>query len=420
MTRGEMNPYDNYCTQVDTAARFIPEEDWRYLELLKCPQRIYQFSLPVVMDSGELKIFAGFRVQHNDIRGPTKGGIRFHPRVDLDEVKALAAWMTMKTAILNLPYGGAKGGVAVNPKELTMRELELLSRRYSAAIAKFIGPEVDIPAPDVYTTPQIMAWMTDTYSMMMGKTITAAYTGKPMEFSGSHGRTEATARGLFLCTQYACEKLKKPIRGSVCAVQGYGNAGINSARFLSEAGSKVIAVSDTKGAIHNSKGLDWEAVLRHKETHDSRSVVDFPEAENISNEELLELGVDILVPAALENVITHENAPRITAPVISEAANGPVTPEADNILHENGRLVIPDILANAGGVAVSYYEWVQNRTGDHWSEKYIDERLQRWMKAAFETVWELKEQHGVEMRTAAGILAVSRIVDAYKVRGIWP
>jgi glutamate dehydrogenase/leucine dehydrogenase len=416
----ELNPFDSFCTQIDKAGKFIPEEDRKYLRLLKHPQRIFQFALPVVMDSGELRIFTGYRVQHSDIRGPTKGGIRFHPQVDLDEVMALAAWMTMKTAVLNIPYGGAKGGVRVNPKELSGRELEAISRRYSAAVAKFIGPEVDIPAPDVYTSPQIMAWMTDTYSMIAGKTETAAYTGKPMEFGGSHGRIEATARGLFLCTQYVCERLGKSILNARVAIQGFGNAGYISARFMAEAGAKVVAVSDSKGAIYNGDGLDWEAVLKHKQSTQHRTVAGFPGCESITGRDLLELDVDILVPAALENAITSENVARIRAPVVAEAANGPVTPEADAFLHRSGKTVIPDILANSGGVLVSYYEWVQNRNGDHWSEEYIDDRLQRWMKAAFDNVWQLKATHNVDMRTAAGILAVSRIVSAYKVRGIWP
>lgn len=420
MKTKEMNPFENFCTQIDNVSQYIDDENQKFLNILKHPRRIYQCSLPVIMDSGEMKIFAGYRVQHNDIRGPTKGGIRFHPQVNLDEVKALAAWMTMKTAILNLPYGGAKGGITVNPKELSLRELEVLSRRYASAITKFIGPDVDIPAPDVYTTPQIMAWMTDTYSMIVGRTITASFTGKPLEFGGSHGRTEATARGLFLCTQYACEKLKKSLNKLTCAVQGYGNAGVYSAKFMSEAGAKVIAVSDSSGAILNKAGLDWQAVLEHKQGSADHSVASYSDAEPISNEELLELDVDILIPAALENVITSENAQRIKAKIIPEAANGPITPDADLHLYGNDSLVIPDILANAGGVAVSYYEWVQNRNGDHWSEEYVDQRLQRWMKAAFEAVWELKEKHGVDMRTAAGILAINRIVNAYKVRGIWP
>jgi glutamate dehydrogenase/leucine dehydrogenase len=420
MNRTENNAFDNFCMQIENVAQFISPEERKYLDLLKHPQRIYQFSLPVVMDDGSLKIFIGYRVQHNDIRGPTKGGIRFHPQVDLDIVKALAAWMSMKTAVLNLPYGGAKGGIRVNPKQLSARELEILSRRYASAIAKFIGPEVDIPAPDVNTNPKIMAWMTDTYSMLAGKTVTASFTGKPLEFGGSHGRTEATARGLVLCTEYACKKLRKTLDKSTCAIQGYGNAGVYSAKYFSEAGAQIIAVSDSRGAIVDKSGLDWNAVYDHKQKSDERSVVGFPGTKEITNEELVELDVDILVPAALENVITSENASRVPASIIPEAANGPVTPEADEILDKNGKLVIPDILANAGGVAVSYYEWVQNRNGDHWSVESVDKKLQRWMEAAFNSVWPLKEQYEVNMRSAADILAVRRIVDAYRVRGIWP
>jgi glutamate dehydrogenase/leucine dehydrogenase len=326
----------------------------------------------------------------------------------------------MKNAVLNLPYGGAKGGITVNPKMLSSSELERLSRRYASAIAPIIGPEKDIPAPDVYTNPQIMAWMTDTYSMMKGRTIHGVFTGKPMEFGGSHGRMEATARGLFLCTQYACEKLGISLNKTRSAVQGFGNAGVYSHKFLQEAGSKVVGVSDSRGAIYKKNGLDWEEVLEHKRTSEEKSVVGFPNADSISNEQLIELDVDILVPAAMENVITSENAGRVKASVIPEAANGPCTPRADTILHRDGRVVIPDILANAGGVTVSYFEWVQNRNGDHWSEEFVEEKLQRWIKAAFESVWELKDEHNVEMRTAAGIIAITRIVNSYKVRGIWP
>jgi glutamate dehydrogenase/leucine dehydrogenase len=420
MNKTETNPFENFCVQIDRAGRHLPEEDRRYIALLKHPQRILQFSLPVLMDNGELRVFTGYRVQHSDIRGPTKGGIRFHPGVNLDEIKALAAWMTMKTAVVNIPYGGAKGGVQVDPKELSQRELESLSRRYAAAVAKFIGPEVDIPAPDVYTTPQIMAWMADTYSMMVGRTVTASYTGKPLDFGGSHGRNQSTARGLFLCIQQACEKLGRPLRGAKVAIQGFGNAGSFCAMFMAEAGAKVIALSDSKGALHDPKGLDWQAVLAHKEKSERRTLAGYPRAQAIGARELLELEADILIPAALENAVTSENASRIKAPLIAEAANGPVTPEADEILAKEGRIVIPDILANAGGVLVSYYEWVQNRNGDHWSEEQVDERLQRWMKAAFDNVWRLRTEHGVDLRTAADILAVSRIVNAYKARGIWP
>jgi len=321
---------------------------------------------------------------------------------------------------MNIPFGGAKGGIRINPKKLDIEELERLSRRYASAIAPLIGPEKDIPAPDVYTTPQIMAWMTDTYSMMKGGTISSVFTGKPLEFGGSHGRREATARGLFFCTLHACEKQNISISHTCSAIQGFGNAGMFSHKFLQEAGSRVIAVSDSKGAILNEKGLDWKEVSQFKMNNDNNSVIGFPKAETITNEELLELKVDILVPAALENAITSKNAEKIQALIIPEAANGPCTPEADIILHRNGKLIIPDILANAGGVTVSYFEWVQNRNGDHWSESVVDQKLQLWMKTAFQVVWDEKIKRGIDMRTAAYVIAVTRLVNGYKVRGIWP
>jgi glutamate dehydrogenase/leucine dehydrogenase len=416
----EMNPFQNFCTHLDHVKEYIDKSDYKYVELLKHPQQILEVSLPLKMDNGDINIYTGYRVQHCDIRGPTKGGIRFHPNVDLDEVKALAAWMSMKTAVMNIPFGGAKGGIRINPKKLDIDALERLSRRYASAIAPIIGPEKDIPAPDVYTTPQIMAWMTDTYSMMKGGTISSAFTGKPLEFGGSHGRNEATARGLFFCILHACKKLDISLSQTCSAIQGYGNAGMFSHKFIQEASSRVIAVSDSKGAILNKKGLDWKEVSQFKKNSDRNSVVGFPKAETITNEELLELKVDILVPAALENAITSKNAEKIHALIIPEAANGPCTPEADVILHRNGKLVIPDILANAGGVTVSYFEWVQNRNGDHWSEDIVDQKLQRWMKTAFQSVWDEKVKHNIDMRIAAYIIAVTRLVNGYKVRGIWP
>ena len=415
-----MNPFENFCTQLNNVKKYFPEKDHTYIEILKYPQRVVEVCLPLRMDDKTIKIYTGYRVQHSDIRGPTKGGIRFHPRVNLDEVKALAAWMTMKTAVMNLPFGGAKGGIAVNPAELSEGELERLSRRYATAIAPVIGPEKDIPAPDVYTNPKIMAWMTDTYSMMQGRTIHGVFTGKPMEFGGSHGRLEATARGLFLCITHACERLGVSINNTKAAIQGYGNAGAYSHKFLQEAGSCVIAVSDSKGAIMDEKGLDVQKVLDHKTKSQKRSVIGFPGSKTITNEQLLELNVDILVPAALENVVTSKNAKGIRASIVAEAANGPCTPEADDILHKKNIAVIPDILANAGGVTVSYFEWVQNRNGDHWSEEYVNEKLASWMKAAFDMVWKMKEENKIDMRTAAGIVAIKRLVKSYEFRGIWP
>ena len=415
-----MNPFENFCTQLNNVKKYFPEKDHTYIEILKYPQRVVEVCLPLRMDDKTIKIYTGYRVQHSDIRGPTKGGIRFHPRVNLDEVKALAAWMTMKTAVMNLPFGGAKGGIAVNPAELSEGELERLSRRYATAIAPVIGPEKDIPAPDVYTNPKIMAWMTDTYSMMQGRTIHGVFTGKPMEFGGSHGRLEATARGLFLCITHACERLGVSINNTKAAIQGYGNAGAYSHKFLQEAGSRVIAVSDSKGAIIDEKGLDVQKVLDHKTKSQKRSVIGFPGSKTITNEQLLELNVDILVPAALENVVTSKNAKGIRASIVAEAANGPCTPEADDILHKKNIAIIPDILANAGGVTVSYFEWVQNRNGDHWSEEYVNEKLASWMKAAFDMVWKMKEENKIDMRTAAGIVAIKRLVKSYEFRGIWP
>ncbi|KPJ88090.1 MAG: glutamate dehydrogenase [Spirochaetes bacterium DG_61] len=405
---------------MNNVKKYFPEKDHTYIEILKYPQRVVEVCLPLRMDDKTIKIYTGYRVQHSDIRGPTKGGIRFHPRVNLDEVKALAAWMTMKTAVMNLPFGGAKGGIAVNPAELSEGELERLSRRYATAIAPVIGPEKDIPAPDVYTNPKIMAWMTDTYSMMQGRTIHGVFTGKPMEFGGSHGRLEATARGLFLCITHACERLGVSINNTKAAIQGFGNAGAYSHKFLQEAGSRVIAVSDSKGAIIDEKGLDVQKVLDHKTKSQKRSVIGFPGSKTITNEQLLELNVDILVPAALENVVTSKNAKGIRASIVAEAANGPCTPEADDILHKKNIAIIPDILANAGGVTVSYFEWVQNRNGDHWSEEYVNEKLASWMKAAFDMVWKMKEENKIDMRTAAGIVAIKRLVKSYEFRGIWP
>ena len=415
-----MNPFENFCTQLNNVKKYFHEKDHTYIEILKYPQRVVEVCLPLRMDDKTIKIYTGYRVQHSDIRGPTKGGIRFHPRVNLDEVKALAAWMTMKTAVMNLPFGGAKGGIAVNPAELSEGELERLSRRYATAIAPVIGPEKDIPAPDVYTNPKIMAWMTDTYSMMQGRTIHGVFTGKPMEFGGSHGRLEATARGLFLCITHACERLGVSINNTKAAIQGFGNAGAYSHKFLQEAGSRVIAVSDSKGAIIDEKGLDVQKVLDHKTKSQKRSVIGFPGSKTITNEQLLELNVDILVPAALENVVTSKNAKGIRASIVAEAANGPCTPEADDILHKKNIAIIPDILANAGGVTVSYFEWVQNRNGDHWSEEYVNEKLASWMKAAFDMVWKMKEENKIDMRTAAGIVAIKRLVKSYEFRGIWP
>jgi glutamate dehydrogenase (NAD(P)+) len=363
-------------------------------------------------------VFEGYRVQHSLTRGPAKGGIRYHPDVTLDEVKALASWMTWKCATVNIPYGGGKGGVRVDPRKLSVGELERLTRRYATEISVIIGPDRDIPAPDVYTTPQTMAWIMDTISMLHGHTELGCETGKPLSLGGSKGRHEATARGCQVTTRLACELKGIALADAKVAVQGFGNAGSIAAALLHEDGAKIIAASDSKGGIYNRKGIDPVAALKFKEQ--TGSLFNFPDAEPITNRELLQLNCDILVPAALENTITLENADRIKAKIVAEAANGPTTPAADAILAEKGILVIPDILCNAGGVTVSYFEWVQDLYGFFWSEFEVNKYLERTMTAAFKDVHAMAEQYKVNLRTGAYILAVGRVAEATQVRGIFP
>ncbi|GAG59775.1 unnamed protein product, partial [marine sediment metagenome] len=360
--------------------------------------------------------FQGFRVQYNDARGPTKGGIRFHPDETIDTVRALAAWMTWKCALLDLPLGGAKGGVICNPKQMTQGELERLSRAYINQVWQFIGPDKDIPAPDVYTNPQVMAWMMDEYSKIAGKNRFGVVTGKPLGIGGSAGRGDATARGGLHTVREAAKVCGIDLKKATIAVQGYGNAGSNAA-YLAKTlfGSKIVAVSDTKGGIFNKEGLDPEAVREHKAK--TRSVINFPNAKPISNEKLLELEVDILIPAALENVITGKNAPNIKAKIVAELANGPTTPEADDILYKNGVHVIPDFLCNAGGVTVSYFEMVQNFYMYYWSEKEVHERLKNKMTTAYSSVLNASKEYNANMRQAAYVVAVKRVADAMKIRG---
>ncbi|HDJ97099.1 MAG TPA: Glu/Leu/Phe/Val dehydrogenase [Thermofilum sp.] len=412
----ELNPYQMAVKQLEHVARLI-DLDTGILEILKKPKREIIVHLPVKMDTGEIKVFTGYRVHHNDARGPFKGGIRYHPNVNLDEVRALAMWMTWKTSVMDLPYGGAKGGVTCNPKEMSRGELERLTRRYTYAIREFIGPYVDIPAPDVYTNPQTMAWIADTYSGLQGRWEPGVVTAKPIEIGGSQGRTEATGLGTMITAREAVKKLglSKPI---TVAVQGFGNVGYYAAYFSHQWGYKVVAVSDSKGGIYNPDGLNPEAVMEHKRK--TRSVVGYPGARNISNEELLELDVTILVPAAIEGVITEKNADKIKAKVISEGANGPTTPEADKILHEKGIVVVPDILANAGGVTCSYFEWVQALTREWWTKEEVFQKLENKMVKAFEEVYKIYKERNVDMRTAAYIIAVSRVARAMQLRGIWP
>jgi len=387
-------------------------------EVLRVPQRELTVNFPVKLDDGSMKVFTGYRVHHNASRGPTKGGIRYHPDTNLDEVRALAMWMTWKCAVVNIPYGGAKGGVICDPKQMSMAELERLTRRYTSDIAILIGPQRDIPAPDVNTTPQVMAWIMDTYSMHQGYTVPAVVTGKPVNIGGSLGRNEATARGTTIVVREAAQQIGLDLETAKVVVQGYGNAGAIAARLLHELGATIIGVSDSRGGIYHAGGLDPNAVRGYKEMHGS--VVGFPEADQISNADLLELPCDILVPAALENQITSANAARIKARIVAEAANGPTTPEADAILYDRGILVLPDILANAGGVTVSYFEWVQDLQDFFWSENEVNAKLEHVMVSSFEQVRSIALQRKVHMRTAAYLLAVQRVADATLTRGIYP
>ena len=385
---------------------------------LRYCKRELTVNFPVKMDDGTVRIFTGYRIEHNTDRGPGKGGIRYHPDVNIDETKALAAWMTLKCAVVNVPFGGAKGAVACNPKKMSMNELERLTRRYASEISVIIGPESDIPAPDVGTNPQIMAWIMDTYSMNRGYSVLGVVTGKPLEIGGSKGRFGATGRGCVICSQLAAKRLGMSLDKATVAVQGFGNVGGTTAQLLSGFGSKVIAVSDSSGGVYNPKGLDIKELLRHKK--EAGSVVGFRDSDHITNRELLALECDILVPAALEGAICAPNAPSIKAKMIVEGANGPTTAEADRILSEKGTLVIPDILANAGGVVVSYFEWVQGTQSFFWSEDEVNKRLRDIMNNAFHEVLEVSQREKVSMRDSAYMLAIDRIARAIQIRGIFP
>jgi len=412
-----LNPFEIATAQFNTAADHLKLDPW-LREVLKAPKRQLIVSIPTKMDNGKLHVFEGYRVQHNLARGPAKGGIRYHPGVTLDEVKALASWMTWKCATVNIPYGGGKGGVVCDPKHMSQRELENMTRRYAAEISIIIGPEKDIPAPDVYTNAQTMAWIMDTYSMTVGKTTLGVVTGKPLEIGGSQGRNEATARGCQFVIREACKDKKIALKGARVAVQGFGNAGSIAARLLSEDGASIIAVSDSSGGLHNPKGMNIQSVLAHKAK--TGTLKGYSEAQPISNEALLELECDVLVPAALENQITRENAPRVKAKIVAEAANGPTTPAADEILHKNGVFLIPDILANAGGVTVSYFEWVQSLQSFFWEEAQVNQHLEKIMTRSFHEVFSIAKKYSVHMRTAAYILAVGRVAEATRIRGISP
>jgi glutamate dehydrogenase (NAD(P)+) len=412
-----LNPFDIAQHYFDQAAdRLKLDEGIR--AVLRTPKRCLTVSIPVRMDDGTYKVFIGHRVAHNMARGPAKGGIRFHPDVNLDEVKALASWMTWKCACLDLPFGGGKGGVQVDPHKLSKLELERLTRRYTSEILPMIGPDKDIPAPDVYTDSQVMAWIMDTYSMTHGATTLGVVTGKPLALGGSKGRDRATARGVQFTLRLACAARKMSLKGSTVAIQGYGNAGSHLAQLLHEEGAIIVAVSDSKGGIHDPKGLDPKAIEAHKES--CASIPTFKAGRPVTNEQLLELPVDILVPAALENQITGANAERIQARIVAEAANGPTTPLADDILFRRGTTVVPDILANAGGVTVSYFEWVQDFYSFFWDDDEVDRRLEVYMKKAFEAVATKAAEHHCSLRGGAYVLAVGRVYEATMVRGIFP
>ena len=387
-------------------------------ETLRYAKREVTVHFPVQLDNGTSRVFTGYRVWHNLARGPAKGGIRFHPNSDLDEIRALAMLMTWKCACVKIPYGGAKGGVTCDPKALSRRELERMTRRFTTEIGDMIGPDSDIPAPDVNTNAQVMAWMMDTYSMHRGYSVTGVVTGKPVSIGGSEGRQEATGRGVVYTIQEAAKTIDLDLNGARVAVQGFGNAGEAAARLVAELGARVIGVSDSRGGVFSGDGLDLALVTRHKQ--ETGSVIGAPRTRPISNDELLELDCDILIPAALEGVITERNAPRVRARIVAEAANGPTSPEADDILHERGIMVIPDILCNAGGVTVSYFEWVQDREEFFWSIDEINARLRRIMVRSFEDVHRTATEHDIDLRLAAYMLSVSRVAEATLTRGFYP
>ena len=417
MDQPKPNPFENALEQLRIAAGYLKLDDGIH-QILASPKRQLTVSLPVKMDNGKIKVFTGYRVQYNDARGPFKGGIRYHPGVTLDEVKALAAWMTWKTSVANIPYGGAKGGIICDPKHMSQPELERLTRRYAAAIAPLIGPYKDIPAPDVYTNAQVMAWIVDTYSALEGFMVPGVVTGKPLSLGGSLGRDKATGRGAVFCTVEAARVNKIDLKKATFAVQGYGNAGSFYAQILQTYGAKLMGASDSRGSIMSKTPIDADKLIAHKEK--TGSVVGFPGSQPISDRELLQMDVDILSPAALENAILPDIAKGIKAKIIAECANGPTTPDADKILHANKVFVVPDILANSGGVIVSYLEWVQNLERIMWSEAEVNDMLQKKITGAFGDVHAASLKHGTDMRTAAMIVGVGRVADAVRTLGVFP
>jgi len=411
------NAFEMVVSRIDAVCDRLKIKDTHRLRLGKC-ERELAVNFPVRMDDGTVKVFTGFRIQHNDTRGPAKGGIRYHPSVTLDETRALAALMTLKTAVVNIPYGGAKGAVVCNPKLMSQGELERLTRRYTSEISVLIGPERDIPAPDIGTNPQVMAWIMDTYSMLKGYSVLGVVTGKPIGVGGSKGRFEATGRGCTVSAKLAAAHLGISLNRATVVVQGFGNVARSAAKLLAADGCRIIAISDSKGGIYNPKGLDLESLLNYKKQ--TGSVVGFADSESVTNTELLALPCDILVPAAIEDQIVEANAADIKARIIVEGANAPTTPEASEILNDKGVFVVPDILANAGGVVVSYFEWVQGVQAFFWSEDEVNHQLQRVMDSAFGEVLEMSQREKVDMRDAAYMLAIKRIADAMEARGIFP
>jgi Glutamate dehydrogenase/leucine dehydrogenase len=413
-----MSAWESAQFQLAEAVRQLGLDDG-FHDLLRTPRREVTVAVPLRRDNGNVEVLRGFRVQHNLTRGPAKGGVRFHPSADLDEVRALAMWMTWKCALIGVPYGGAKGGVAVDPRSLSRNELERLTRRYTSELIPVLGPEKDIPAPDVGTDAQTMAWMMDTYSIHSGYTVTGVVTGKPTSIGGSHGRGGATSRGVMYSAFCAMRELGIEPRGATVAVQGFGKVGGLAAQFLHDAGCRVVAVSDVNGGVYNAGGLDPIDLVRHMRAG-ADTVVGYPGTDAISNEELLELDVDVLVPAALEGVIHDGNADRVRARLVVEGANGPTTPDGDAILEDRGILVVPDILANSGGVAVSYFEWVQDMQAYFWSEEQVNERLRELMERAYAEVADLAAERKVSMRTAAQMIGVGRVAEAHRTRGLYP
>lgn len=414
----KINPFEVALKQLEEASKIL-NLDKGMLEILSNPKRILTVSIPTRMDDGSIRVFTGYRSQHNDARGPHKGGIRYHPDVTLDEVKALSMWMTWKCAIANIPYGGGKGGIICNPKQMSENELERMTRRFAYLIADIIGPYRDIPAPDVYTGGKEMAWIMDTYSALKGNYVQPeVITGKPIAIGGSLGRNEATGRGLAYTVREAAKKMEIDMKQATFVVQGFGNAGQFSSKLVEEQGAKMIAASDSQGSIIKTDGISVDALMKFK--RETGSIVGFEDAKSITNDELLETECTILIPAALENQITKNNADKIKTQIIAEAANGPTTPEADEILFKKDILVIPDVLANGGGVTVSYFEWLQNLRRDYWTEEEVNKRLDINITKSFYDVYDIHTKYKVDMRKAATLLAVKRVVEAINIRGLWP